>query len=171
MKLKSLFITLFVLFMVYSSEAQSRREIRRAEREKRRTEMILKTDSLIDNMQFTFVARQALPQKGRNVSLTTGHYSLKFFPDSINSSLPFYGRAYNVSYGGDRGLFFSGNPDKYEVEKLKRDKGYLIKTTVKGDRDEYRLTLTVNYGGTANLTITSNNRASMSFFGDIQKNE
>lgn len=125
------------------------------------------TTLLVDSKEFVFVAKTAMPQGGRAINLTTD-YTLEFHPDLIKSYLPFFGRAYSgVGYGGDGGMKFEGKPIDLKIEKKK--KSYDIAVKVKGDNDYYSLMLSVYFDGTAYLSISSNNRSSISYNGDIEE--
>jgi hypothetical protein len=72
-----------------------------------------------------------------------------------------------VAYGGaDGGIKFEGVPENIKVEKKK--KSYTINTTVKGKDDVYGLMFTIFFDGGATLSVTSNNRASISYDGEIK---
>ena len=79
--------------------------------------------------------------------------------------MPFFGRAFNVAYGGDGGIKFEGVPKNVKLEKKK--KGYTINATVKGNNDVYNLMFYVFFDGSATLSINSNNRAPISYNGEI----
>jgi hypothetical protein len=124
------------------------------------------TDMLVNSREFVFNAKRAFPSRGSSIDLTTNPGYVKFSPDFIDSSMPFFGRAYSgVGYGGDAGLRFNGKPETFTIEKKK--KNYQILVNVKGDRDSYKLFLTVMPDGNGSLTISSNNRESITYQGEI----
>ena len=59
------------------------------------------------------------PMKGRSRALTT-LYSLEVKNDSIFSYLPYVGEAYNVPYGGGKGLNFQAPISQYESKEGKK---------------------------------------------------
>ena len=79
----------------------------------------------------------------------------------------FFGRGYSgLAYGGsDTGLKFEGKPEEFSVQK--KNKEYQIKVSVKGLNDFFNMTLLVSLDGSGILTVTSNNRAPISYFGVI----
>lgn len=80
--------------------------------------------------------------------------------------MPFYGRAHRgIRYGGDEGLKFTGVPENFTLSKAK--KNYLHNATVKGEKDPFRISLLVGFEGSATLSITSNNRSTISYTGEI----
>ena len=126
-------------------------------------------EMLINSREFVFRARRAIPSGGRSIDLTSNTNFVKFEPDLIESYMPFFGRAYSSAGYGDQGLHFKGKPQEFYLERKKRN--YQITATVNGESDIYRLFLTVAPGGNASLSITSNNRQSMSYNGTISANE
>jgi hypothetical protein len=121
---------------------------------------------LVNSKEFVFSPRSVTPQGGRNINLTDVSYGMEFHPDLIKSYLPFFGRAYSgVGYGGDNGMEFEGKPTVYTIEKTK--KAHVVKVEVRGARDSYSIMLSVYFEGNAYLTISSNNRSSISYDGTV----
>lgn len=125
-------------------------------------------EALVNSKEFEFVGDKAYPQGGRSIDLTTNANFLRFKKDSIDSEMPFFGRAYaGVGYGSGGGLDFKGVIKDYSIEKGK--KKYIIRAEVSGKSDYYTIFLTVFFEGGASLTINSNNRASINYSGNIDK--
>lgn len=161
-----LFILLGLLyFLGYPLLAQekSKKELK-AERELQKQKEI---KGLIESKNFVFEAQKVIPQGGRLLNLDYNTYFLKFNEIRTTCDLPFFGRGFNVPYGGgDGGIKFEGVPDNIQIEKKK--KSYNIKTTVKGKDDVYNLFFTVFFDGGATLSVNSNNRSSISYDGEIE---
>lgn len=153
---------MFFSFANANAQEKSKKQLKEGAKLEKQKQMAL----LVESKEFVFVARTAIPQGSRTINLTT-EYTLKFHPDLIKCDLPFFGRAYSgVAYGGDRGMQFEGRPMDLKIEKKK--KSYDIKVNVKGNNDSYFLMLSVYFDGTANLSIISNNRSTISYNGDIE---
>ncbi|MGO4770286.1 DUF4251 domain-containing protein [Flavobacterium sp. W22_SRS_FK3] len=161
-----LFIFLIVLsFLGYPLLAQekSKKELKK-ERELQKQKEI---KALIDSKNFVFEAQKVMPQGGRLLNLDYNTYFLKFNETKTTCDLPFFGRGFNIPYGGgEGGIKFEGIPEDIRIEKNK--KSYNIKTTVKGKEDVYNLFFTVFFNGGATLSVNSNNRASISYDGEIE---
>ena len=84
----------------------------------------------------------------------------------IESEMPFFGKAYSgIGYGGDTGVKFKGKPEEFTV--VKKAKNYQIDAVVKGTADNFRISLSVGFEGSATLSIISNNRSTISYQGEI----
>jgi hypothetical protein len=159
----SILVLFFVIFAISGfAQEKSRKQIK----EEAKIEKQKQTETLVNSKTFVFNARMALPTGYKSVNLTTGGYNAKFSPELIDSYLPFYGKAYSgVGYGGDAGMKFSGKPEEFTLAKGK--KNYIINAKVKGEKDTYRISLSVGFEGSATLSITSNNRSFISYNGEI----
>ncbi|GGA76148.1 hypothetical protein GCM10008015_15920 [Flavobacterium palustre] len=124
-------------------------------------------EKLINAKEFQFVARNSNSPTFRMIDLSIIPNFITFKPDFIKSEMPFFGRGFSgLGYGGsDTGLKFEGKPEKFVVNKHK--KGYQIEASVRGQQDFFNITLIVSSEGNSTLTIISNNRESISYFGEI----
>ena len=164
MKRKLLILLVLLCFLSFPVLAQekTRKELK-ADRELQKQKEI---EALIDSKNFVFEAQKALPQGGRMLNLDYNTYFLKFNTEKTTCDLPFFGRAFNVPYGGDGGIKFEGIPENIKIEKKK--KSVNVKATVKGKNDVYTLYFNIFFDGGATLSVNSNNRASISYDGEIE---
>lgn len=164
MKTKILFIMTLIslnLPAAYSQE-KSKKELKEEEKLQKQAQ----TDALINTKDFLFVAKWAMPMGTRQVDLTSNPNYVKFNPDQFDGYMPYFGTATaGIGYGGDNTIKFRDKPEVYTIEKKK--KNYQIDAKVKGENDVYRLSLTVMFDGGATLSITSNNRGTISYQGEI----
>lgn len=164
MKAKISIMAILLLLIISSSMAQekSRKQIK----EEKKIEKQKQIEALVTAQDFVFVARTALPSGYKTVNLTSDSYTVEFSPEVIDSFLPFYGRAYSgVGYNNDNGLKFKGKSEDFTVQKTA--KNYRLNTVVKGENDVYRLSLTISLTGNSSLTVSSNNRSTISYNGII----
>lgn len=163
----SLLRYLILAFTVFSfANAIAQEKTKKQLKEEAKLEKQKQVALLVDSKEFVFSPRSVSPQGGRSITLTDVSYSMEFHPDLIKSYLPFFGRGYaGIGYGGDNGMEFEGKPTVYTVKKNK--KAYVIKAEVKGERDSYTIMLSVYFEGNAYLVINSNNRSSISYYGEI----
>lgn len=156
---------LFLSLTTVSTVAQVQNKVEL--REERKLANQQQIDVLVNSKMFVFVARIALPQGFRNMDLTSNPNYIQFHPQTIKSEMPFFGRAFSaIGYGLDGGLNFEGTPEEFTIEKAK--KSYLIKAVVKGEKDTCRMNLSVFRNGSATLSISSNNRSTISYNGEIK---
>lgn len=144
------------------TEKKSRKE-KKAEKE---AALIEQTKNLVESKNFVFVPRTANPMGGRSVTLTTD-FELTLTNDSVNSYLPYYGRAYSAAYGGESPMNFNLPTIDYSSEKTK--KGYEVKFSVKNANDRINLTFQIMETGSTTLQVNSTNRQGISYFGVLEK--
>jgi hypothetical protein len=164
-----LILSMFLVCLMMSSFSQ---EKSKAElKEERKLENQKLTEALVNSGEFVFIGRTALPQGGRSVNLASRSNFMKFQPELIESDMPYYGRAYSgAGYGSnDEGLKFTGKPVNYTVTKNK--KNYQVNFEVKGERDTYKISLSIGLEGSATLSVISMNRSAISYNGTISAPE
>lgn len=165
--MKTLVTAFFLSFSILIGYAQEKSKQQIKEEQKLAKQKAI--DALVESKEYEFVADMAYPQGTRSISLTTNPNFLRFQKDTIHCEMPFFGRAFSVGYGGDGGLDFKGAIKDYSIKKGK--KNYTIKASVKSNTESYDIFLTVYFEGSANLSISSTNRISISYRGIIDKLE
>jgi hypothetical protein len=156
---------LVLLFLIGALPSVAQPSDRKAQKEKKRMEKEKDVATLVDSKTFVFKATRAIPTGFKSMDLTTNPNFVKFSPELIVSEMPYFGRAYSVSYGGDAGLKFEGKPEVYTVEKKK--KAYSLEARVKSSNDYFTIHLSVGFEGSSSMSISSNNRSSISYNGEI----
>lgn len=166
MKANKLFILagLIVLGSITSpATAQSKKE------KKQKTEQAVRR--AIDVKDYKINVNQVTPMKGGSKHLTS-NYSVEVRNDSIYSYLPYFGVAYNIPYGGGKGLNFNAPISEYTTEYSKKGNAK-ITLRLRNDEDNYIYNITVYPNGMSDIQVTPTNRQSISFSGemDIKKKE
>jgi hypothetical protein len=123
---------------------------------------------LIENGDFIFEARRAYPQSGRSVDLTTNYGFIEISDEIGKAHLPYFGRAYNVPYGGRGGIIFSGEIENIELSK-NADKLRVNYSFEVRDKDYYQVSMNIGYNGDASVVITSTSRGRISYQGYISE--
>ena len=155
MKALRIFSALFVLFIFGSAAAQEKTEKAKSS-----------IEELLNSKNFEFIANTAIPLSGPTRDLVASNYSITFTPEMVISNMPFYGRAYSgMALGRDKGMRFEGKPENFTVTNAK--KGYEVSTEVKGENDTYFISITTGHAGFATLSISSNDRGTISYQGEI----
>lgn len=128
---KLILLCLSGMLAMQSAAAQSRSE------KKAQTERNVREAINADHYKINVDYMQ--PMKGRSRALTSD-YSIEIRNDSVFSYLPYFGVAYNVPYGGGKGLIFNAPITGYRKESLKKGKTRIdFKTGNEEDKYEYSL--------------------------------
>ena len=161
---------LVVLFLFIGTTLFAQEKSKKQLRVERAIEKQQQTEAMINAKEFVFVGRTAIPTGFKTMNLTSNPNFVKFHPERIESSMPFFGKAYSgIGYSGEGGLKFDGKPEDYTVTK--GAKNYQIDASVKGKNDNFKLSLSVSFEGSASLSITSNSRSPISYNGEISAPE
>jgi hypothetical protein len=94
------------------------------------------------------------------------NYSIKVSGDTLVSYLPFIGRAYNVPYGGGKGLDFTAKINEYH-DIANAGGGHDIVINVANEEDVYFYTINVTTNGSAFISVSSRNRERISYTGEM----
>ena len=125
-------------------------------------------EKYISDGSFEFVAEYVSPTGGSTIYLTS-RYDMSVGKDSLQTFLPYFGRAYmapvNPSQGG---IQFTSTDFTYNVEERKKN-GWDITILPKDTRDVRQLYLSVFEDGRATLQVISNNRQAISYSGHIRE--
>lgn len=97
----------------------------------------------------------------------TADFNIRVKGDSVVSYLPYFGRAYNVPYGGGKTLNFSGVTQDYKITQPKRDKMHM-EFSVKNEEDMYKFYIDVFDNGKASINVMPQQRERISFNGEIE---
>jgi hypothetical protein len=154
------FVFLLCLNTVVAQKTKSEKQIEHAQ--------FIKS-IVIDSQRYVFTAHTALPISGGMKILSSG-YDVIIKKDSVDSHLPFYGKAYaGVSFGSTTSpLEFISTKFNYTITDKKKDGGWDISIQIKDQSDVKSMEFSIFDNGTASLRVMSNNRSTMSFQGDIE---
>lgn len=121
------------------------------------------------NRDFKINVQTAHPTRGMSVQLTAD-FDLRIKGDNVVSYLPYFGRAYNVPYGGGKGLNFSGVTEDFKITQPKRDRKH-VEFSVKNDEDTYKFHIDIFDNGSASINVMPQQREMISFNGEIELHE
>ena len=120
---------------------------------------------IVEAGSYRIEVQTALPRRGNNIQISS-RYDLVVRNDSVFSRLPYFGRGYNIPYGGGEGLFFEAPIESYQLNEGK--KGRLeISFRARSSEDvmDYRITLFDN--GSASVGVTMQKRQGIDFIGQL----
>lgn len=158
---RKLFIALIVLLITACSTSHLTSE-QKAERKQQVAQTIRQS---IDNRDFAVSIKLMIPGRGPSIHVDPG-YMLRVKGDSVFSYLPYFGRAYSVPYGGGSSLDFQTTLMGYNRERVK-DKYTRVYLAARNENDIYQYTLEVFDNGHCVINVTSHNRESIGFDGEM----
>lgn len=121
----------------------------------------------IETKQYVFTARTANPIGGRSINLTST-YDLKVYGDSVICDLPYFGRAFSATAATGGGINFTSTNAEYTATDAKKG-GWNINIKPKDISDIRQIDLFVSPSGYTTVTVTSNSRQSISYYGMISE--
>jgi hypothetical protein len=119
----------------------------------------------IANRHFTIALDYVMPQRGASRRISYG-YELTVHGDSIDSYLPYFGRAYRVPYGGGKALNFKAVANSYRSTRVKRDLTR-IEIAIRNEEDDYLYIIDVFDNGKATLEVQARERERIGFSGEM----
>lgn len=105
------------------------------------------------------------PLGGSSKTLTTP-YNIQVSGGKVQSYLPYFGRAYSLPYGGGEGLSFTSDVTDYNVKPGKK-KSQIVTFSARTTEDRYDFNIQVFENGRSYMTVTPNNKQSISFDGEL----
>lgn len=119
----------------------------------------------LNNRDYMIAIDRMYPMRGSSRHVSYG-YSVEVRNDSLISYLPYFGRAYNVPYGGGKALNFTAPIVSYQ-EFLKRNSLRHIEIGVTNDEDTYLYTIDVFDNGNASVDVRARQRERISYSGNV----
>lgn len=122
---------------------------------------------LLQERRFVFIPHSVLPTGGRNRQLTSD-FSLLVSGDTIQSYLPYFGRAFTAPISpGQGGMNFTITNYEYNMVSGKNGRQEITIKPREGT-DVRQMTLQVYPDGNASLQALSNNRQAISYNGHVE---
>lgn len=156
--LRITFLLFLLIVGISDIIGQPTKKERKEQREKEVKEQIVSENYKIN-------VSTAYPRRGKSVHLTSP-YSLEIRNDSVFSYLPFYGRAYNIPYGGGDGLIFKAPIHEYKMEMNKRGAAK-VEFVTRNNEDRFQFSLNIYSNGSTSINVYMQNRESISFSGEV----
>jgi hypothetical protein len=139
------------------------------ERAARAAEEAAKIEAALAQRQYKISVNRMYPMRGSSKNVSYG-YSVEVRNDTLISYLPYFGRAYNVPYGGGKGLNFSERIGSYqETQQPKGER--VIDIELKNEEDTYHYTIKVFDNGNSSIDVQSRQREPISYSGEIDFRE
>ena len=129
-------------------------------------EQAAKVTKALEARDYKIAVNRMYPMKGSSRSVSYG-YSVEVRNDSLISYLPYFGGAYNVPYGGGKGLNFSERIGSYR-ESQKNNGERQIEINVTNEEDTYIYLIKVFSNGNSSIDVTSRQRDHISYSGELE---
>ena len=126
--------------------------------------MEAKIQENLDNRSFVIDVDQMNPRRG--MSKHVSNYSLSVDGDLLISHLPYIGQAWNLPYGGGKGMNFESKISDYIESYPKPDRRQIAIATNNGE-DSFVFIITVFGSGKTDIEVRSRNRESISYYGEL----
>jgi hypothetical protein len=133
------------------------------EKEARKVARAQAVEKALADRHYSIDVQMMYPQRGpaKNIS---GNYSLEVKGDTLVSYLPYFGRAFQVPYGGGKGLDFIAVIGEYSA--VKDAKGQtLVTIKVTNEEDTYLYQLGIFDNGSTTIDVQPKQREPISFSG------
>ena len=137
-----------------------------AQKSDKKEEEFKKMTALIESDQYEFRVQSVNPTGGRTIH-PSSIYTLTANEGVFKANLPYFGRAYQASYGGDGGIEFDGEPEEVQITMNEKKRYVTVSFKISGGNDRYTVSLQAGYKGYGTLNITCRNRQPISYYGTI----
>ena len=121
-----------------------------------------KVQDNLDNRTFEIDVDQMNPRRGGTQHVT--NYSLTVDGDKLISHLPYVGQAWNLPYGGGKGMSFESVISEYYESYPKADMRQIALRTNNGE-DLFIFIIEVFSNGKTTIDVRSRNREPISYYG------
>lgn len=123
-------------------------------------------EDLLNSKTFTFFPDKVMSSGFSGDQFVQEGYVVRFFPDSVYSSMPYYGSCHSgITSQNNRVMRFQEKIKTFSVEKDRH--GFVVKTKVRTRSNSYSLTLSVAESGYATLVVTSRNCEPITYSGEV----
>ncbi|MEN8227792.1 MAG: DUF4251 domain-containing protein [Bacteroidota bacterium] len=139
---------------------------RKTEKSAKRSEDFAKTSTLIESGNYIYRIQSINPTGGRTIQ-STSLYTMKASNGTFEAYLPYFGRAYQADLGGKGGIEFKGDPEDLTIVKNSDKYSVTVTFKIKGSNDRYNVIFVVGSNGYGTLTIDSQNRQTISYYGTV----
>lgn len=136
------------------------------ERAAQKAEMARNVTKALNERNYKISILRMNPMRGSSRSVSYG-YSVEVRNDTLFSYLPYFGRAYNVPYGGGKGLNFSHPIENYQEYQKKNGQRH-IEIGLTNEEDTYLYTIEVFDNGNSSVEVLSRQRERIYYTGMME---
>ncbi len=128
-----------------------------------------KVESLLATRRYTVEMDYMQPLRGSMRRIDYG-YEVTIAGDTLKSYLPYFGRAYNIPYGGGKGLNFTALITAYQEQRVGANRSRVVVFT-ENEEDNYQYVFDIYDNGKADLEVFSRERDRISYMGSLKLND
>lgn len=119
----------------------------------------------VDSLNFDAEVTYMYPARGSGRVLDYG-WNVRIKGDSIYSYLPYFGRAYQLPYGGGKGLNFSCPIQTSKIQKESKGRIRAV-FVIRNEEDRYIYSFKIYNNGNFDLNIRADEREQIDFTGKL----
>jgi hypothetical protein len=149
---------------VSSSQSSDKKTLKNEERAAAVEQVV----AVIESGNYTFTVQSISPTGGRTIQSTTP-YTMKAVNGNYEASLPYFGRAYQASYGGDGGIEFNGTPEDLKIIRDTKKNTVTVTFSMNQSNEKYTITFMVGSTWYGTLIVSSQNRQTISYYGLVSE--
>lgn len=161
-------IVLLIISSCASSGDMSREEKKVLKQEQAKSDLN-SVKLVLESEKYMFHAQSVQPSGGKTIQLNSTIYTLDLKDNMAKADLPFFGRGYTSHHTSDPGIKFEGEPEDYTLVENTKKNSVLVKFSVKGSNEKFDVILSISSNGTGNLSIVSQHRQGISYFGYLKE--
>ena len=135
------------------------------ERAARAAEQAARVKVALTEKRYKIMVERMYSMRGGSKNVSS-NYSVEVRNDSLFSYLPYFGRAFQVPYGGGKGLNFTERIGSYRESQGKHGQRH-IEIDVRNDEDTYLYTIDVYDNGNSDIEVQPRQRERISYSGEM----
>lgn len=160
---------LIALMLLLTGGLQAQRK-NKAEQSAKIEQQFKDLQTLMNSNRFQVTIDRVYPMNGADLTRFNPTGTITVTDSTAKGKLPYFGRAYTLSYGEGGGIEFDNTIKGLQVKTIEKKKknSVFYQFNVDGKNDVYRITIEAFPGGTCSVGINSNNRRNISYSGKIE---
>jgi len=162
---KTFLVALLFVMVLISGYPQTKKELRKEKALKELNESLELIQSKTFVFEADFVNTSIMGQK----NLLSPPNTLEIRKDSVFCELPFFGRAYHINPSEPGGFRFDEAISDWKMSTNERKMMITLSFKANKPNDWFQCTLVVTGSKNATLTVSSQNRETLSYWGTIFK--
>lgn len=167
--MRTMYFFLLCLLVGYADPATAQRKDK-AVQDSLRHQQLQNMLALVQSNHFEVNMDRVYPPNGADLTRFNPEGSFTMKDSTAKGKLPYFGRAYSLTYGNSGGIEFDNTITARKIKIVEKKKNAFVhyEFSVPGENDVYRFNISIFPNGSCNFSINSNNRANISYSGRIE---